>query len=340
MSINRKNFLTLSAAGLTALGLSGFNDPGSPDNPVKELLKPKRLVEGATLGLVAPGSPIYSRYEFDKMVSDLKNLGYTLKLGEHVRDRNGYLAGIDRDRADDLMAMFLDKDVDGILCIRGGWGCNRILPLLDYEQIRANPKPLIGFSDITSLHMAIHKKAGLVTFHGPVGKSDWNSFTVNSWNEVLIKAEKASYRIPDDQTDAYVIREGKATGRLFGGNLTVLTSMIGSQYLPDFSDSILFLEDIGEDVYRVDRMLTQLELAGILQQVNGFVFGKCTDCSAGENSLSLKQVLTERLSPYDIPAFYGAMISHEERNSTLPIGVQAVVHSSDMSLQLLEEGVE
>tara|TARA_R110000868_G_scaffold304437_26_gene565487 strand:+ start:20748 stop:21761 length:1014 start_codon:yes stop_codon:yes gene_type:complete len=337
MSISRKNFLSLTGLGITS-GLFKSFDGNLINNST--LIKPKRIKKGATLGLVAPASPIYNPDQFDTMVSNLEKLGYKLKLGKHVKDSNGYLAGKDVDRAQDLIDMFSDEEVEAILCVRGGWGCNRILPFIDFNVIKSNPKPLIGFSDITSLHMAINKKTGLVTFHGPVGKSDWNEFTLNSWDEVLINAKNAEFHIPDDQEDSFVIHSGVASGKLLGGNLTVLTSLIGSDYLPDFDGAILFLEDIGEDVYRVDRMLTQLKLSGILSKINGLVFGKCTDCSGGENSLTLKEVFDDHISLLDIPAFYGAMISHQEKNITLPVGIQATINANDKSIRLLEPGVQ
>lgn len=339
MSINRKDFLKLSS--LTALGgFVSIDNNSSESGSIPELIKPPRLKEGATLGLVAPASPIYDPAQFDEMLVTLEGLGYNLKLGEHVRDRNGYLAGKDEDRAQDLMDMFTDDSVDGILCVRGGWGCNRILPLLDFKVIKKNPKVFAGFSDITSLHMAILKKTGLITFHGPVGKSEWNSFTLNSWNKVVKAGSEFRYTIPEDDVNNFTITKGKATGKLLGGNLSVLVSLIGSDYLPDFKDAILYLEDVGEDVYRIDRMLTQLKLSGILDEINGFVFGKCTDCDAGSNSLSLKEVFADHISLLDIPAFYGAMISHESKNVTLPVGVQAGISAEDKTIQLLETGVK
>lgn len=339
MSINRKDFLKLSS--LTALGgFVSIDNNSSESGSIPELIKPPRLKEGATLGLVAPASPIYDPAQFDEMLVTLEGLGYNLKLGEHVRDRNGYLAGKDEDRAQDLMDMFTDDSVDGILCVRGGWGCNRILPLLDFKVIKKNPKVFAGFSDITSLHMAILKKTGLITFHGPVGKSEWNSFTLNSWNKVVKAGSEFRYTIPEDDVNNFTITKGKATGKLLGGNLSVLVSLIGSEYLPDFKDAILYLEDVGEDVYRIDRMLTQLKLSGILDEINGFVFGKCTDCDAGSNSLSLKEVFADHISLLDIPAFYGAMISHESKNVTLPVGVQAGISAEDKTIQLLETGVK
>lgn len=339
MPLSRKDFLKLSS--LSTLGITGKALSGIEDSDLHHtLIKPKRLPAGATIGLVAPGSPIYSSSQFDKMISDLKGLGYNLKLGKHIKDRNGYLAGKDEDRAQDVMDMFSDDGVDGILCTRGGWGCNRILPLLDFEVIKSNPKVFSGFSDITSLHLAIQKKTGLVTFHGPVGKSEWNEFTLGSWLNVVQNAKAVDYLLPEGEEDQFIINPGTASGRLLGGNLTVLVSMIGSDYLPDFHDSILFLEDIGEDVYRIDRMLTQLKLAGILDELNGLVFGKCTECEAGTNSLTLKEVFDDHLSKLDIPAFYGAMISHKENNVTIPVGVDATMNADTMSFQLLEAGVQ
>ncbi|MCG8373536.1 MAG: LD-carboxypeptidase [Balneolales bacterium] len=313
--------------------------PAFSSSGLNNLTKAKRLFDGATLGVVAPASPIYDPADFNKMIESLEGMGYTLKLGKHIKDRNGYLAGTDEDRVSDLHTMFEDDEVDGIICTRGGWGSNRILPLINYDLIKRNPKVFVGFSDITSLHMAIQLKSGLMTFHGPVGKSDWNDFTKQSWRQVLHEADMASYFIPEDDRDSFLVRSGVAEGKLMGGNLTVLTSLLGSTYLPDFEGAILFLEDVGEDVYRVDRMLTQLKLSGILDQLTGFVFGKCTNCDAGINSLTLMQVLDDHITPLRIPAFYGAMISHEEQNITLPVGALAKINADNKSIHLLEAGV-
>jgi len=338
MALSRKSFLSTTSLGFTSLFIADWNVFYSRYEST-EIIKPKRLPKGATLGLIAPASPIYLQSDFEFMIKALTDLGYKLVLGDHVKDRNGYLAGSDEDRAADLHKMFINPNIDGILCIRGGYGSNRILDLIDFEVIKNNPKPFIGFSDITSLHLAIFKNTGLITFHGPVGKSQWNNFTVNSWNSVLHLAEAPSYTIPEDQTDAFVIKSGSAEGTLLGGNLTVLTSLLGSNYLPDFDGAILFLEDIGEDIYRIDRMLSQLKLNGILNKINGFVFGKCTDCSESSNSLTLKQVLDDYILPLNIPAFYGAMISHEEQNLTIPVGLPASIDADLKTINILEPAV-
>ncbi|MFN1833870.1 LD-carboxypeptidase [Balneola sp. MJW-20] len=307
------------------------------DHPKYELLKPNSIDFTSNLGLVAPASPIYLKSDFDKMITNLNDLGFTLKRGKYVEEKNGYLAGSDEQRAEDLMNMFRDKEIDAIMCIRGGWGSNRILSMIDYDLIRSNPKPLIGFSDITSLHMAIYKKSSMVTYHGPVGKSVWTPYSINSFESTLIKGDKTRYSVIDDQK--YTIQAGEASGVLLGGNLSVLCSLIGSEYLPDFSGAILFVEDIGESVYRIDRMLMQLKMAGILNAISGFIFGKCTECDAGPNSLKLNEVLEHYIKPLQIPAFYGAMISHEDDNATIPVGIEAVMNSSDCTISLTEAAV-
>lgn len=340
MAFSRKDFLrTTALASLTGVALTASGCKIEARTSITPKIKPKALKAGDTLGLVAPASPIYESSVFDEMLVNLEKLGFNLKLGEHVKAQRGYLAGTDEERASDLMKMFEDPEVDGIMCIRGGWGCNRILPLLDYEVIKANPKVLCGFSDITSLHMALFQKSDLITFHGPVGKSVWNDFTTEAFKRVIWEGDPAVFMVPQEEDRTMLVKSGNAKGRLLGGNLSVLVSMIGSGYLPSFENAILFLEDIGESVYRVDRMLTQLKMAGILDQLSGFVFGQCTDCDAGNNSLTLQQVLDDHVKPLQIPSFYGAMISHEDNNITLPMGVAAEIDATRKTIHLLDSAV-
>jgi muramoyltetrapeptide carboxypeptidase len=338
MDFTRKDFLrTTVLASLAGMTISGA--ACSTNLPLKNKIKPKALKKGDTLGLIAPASPIYEESVFNEMLGNLTDLGFKLKLGNHVRNRNGYLAGTDEERVEDLMNMFKDPEVDGIMCIRGGWGCNRILTDIDYDVIRSNPKVFCGFSDITSLHMAFYEKSDLYTFHGPVGKSIWNSFTTDAFKSVIWNGEKVEYIIPDNSEDRFIITPGTAEGMLLGGNLSVLVSMIGSEYLPAFEGAILFLEDIGESVYRIDRMLTQLKLAGILDKLSGFVFGKCTECSAGNNSLTLEQVFDDHIKPLRIPAFYGAMISHEDDNVTIPVGISGTIDAANQIIRINDSAV-
>lgn len=336
MSVSRKEFLkALGLSSLAAIPLKWDKDT------LNEPIKPRRLTQNGTIGLIAPASPVYIDSDFDKLVDTLKGFGFKLKIGAHAKDKNGYLAGKDEDRVADLHAMFLDDEVDGIICVRGGWGSNRILDKIDYNIIKENPKVFVGFSDITSLHLAIYKHTGLTTFHGPVGKSDWNSFTWNHFKNVVIDGEKDLITIPDYLKDhAYTITGGKASGKLLGGNLTVLSATLGSKYIPDWEDSILFVEDVGEDVYRIDRLLAHLSLTGILDKVKGFVFGQCLACDQPSNSLSLEEVVKHHLASRQIPAFYGAMISHDSNNATIPIGIRAEIDADNYTIQLLEMAVQ
>jgi muramoyltetrapeptide carboxypeptidase len=306
----------------------------------KERIRPKALSNHPLIGLVAPASPVYQPSEYQKMISTLEQLGFRLKEGDSVKKQYGYLAGNDEERAADLNQMFEDDEIEAILCIRGGYGSNRILDLIDYDLISQNPKIFAGFSDITAIHMALLKETGLVSFHAPVGKSDWNSFTKREFDSVLRKGEKHFYRVPDQKLEhCRSINKGNSRGELIGGNLSVLCSLIGSKYEPDFSGSILFVEEVGEDIYRIDRLLSQLKLSGALDKINGFIFGECLACEQNANSLSLDEVLNHYIQPLKIPAFYGAMISHDLLNTTIPVGIEAEMDAEQFSFRLLQQAV-
>lgn len=342
MGLNRNQFLQTIGAASLSMWISGQADSSQETSLQEKSIKPKPLNQHSKIGLVSPASPVYDPKDFDEMIEKVDSLGFDWELGAHAKDRRGYLAGTDQDRAHDLMEMFINPEIDAILCIRGGWGCNRILPYLDFDVIRKNPKILCGFSDITSLHLSIWNKSRLHTFHGPVGTSSWNEYTERNFRDVLVSGDKVTYLPRKNDQDEYthmVISEGTTSGILLGGNLTVLCSLLGTEYLPDFKGAILYLEDVGEDVYRVDRMLTQLKLSGILSNISGLVFGKCTNCDAGSNSLSLMQVFEDHIQPLGIPAYYGALISHESDNSTIPVGIHAKMDAQKGSLTLLEEPV-
>jgi muramoyltetrapeptide carboxypeptidase len=315
-----------------------------------KVLKPAALKQGDTIGLVCPAHSAFIKEDVQIAIESLEVLGFKVKKGEHMFDRYGYLAGTDQDRATDINKMFADKSVNGIMAMHGGWGCARILPLLDYKTIERNPKVFIGYSDITALLVGIYTKTGLVTFHGPVGSSSWNSFSVENFKNLLIEGKAVQMTNPvkkgDNlvQTDdrIYTINKGTATGRLIGGNLTVLSHILGSPYTPDFRGSILFLEDVGEDIYRMDRMITQLKLAGILNQISGFVFGKCTDCppsKGGYGSLTMEDIFEDHIKPLKIPAFSGSMIGHIRDKFTVPVGLEATIDAGVGSITLSEAAV-
>lgn len=338
--MQRKKFLqgttTLLAGGL----IGGKQFHGRPSTRAN--IKPGRLKSGDTIGFIAPAGIVFDSNEYDRMEKVMEGMGLHVVFGEHVKERHGYLAGTDEVRASDLNRFFADSGIDGIITVRGGWGCNRLLPMVDFENIRTNPKFFCGFSDITSLHMSIYQATGLTTFHGPNGTSDWTIFTQNYFRKIAFGVgDKMFLENPViEKNEIQTINSGITRGRLLGGNLTVITSLIGSRYIPDMKGAILFLEDIEEDVYRVDRMMSQLQLSGILNNINGFVFGRCSNCRESRPvSLTLKEVLDHYLNPLEVPAFYGSMISHEPNNFTIPIGVQAEMNADKGILQLLENPV-
>ncbi|MBL8144126.1 MAG: LD-carboxypeptidase [Acidobacteria bacterium] len=315
----------------------------------RPVVKPARLRPGDTVGLVIPSSANWDATEVDILLDALDELGLKGRLGAHVFDRRGYFAGRDEDRAADINAMFADPAVKAIHCIRGGWGAARLLPLLDWDTIAKHPKILQGYSDITALLLSLHHKTGLVTFHGPNGASVWNAFNVDWMKRVTWKGEATTFRNLSEPTEAIVqtehrtrtITKGTARGTLLGGNLTVLTAILGSPYVPDFTGSILFVEDVQEAPYRIDRMLTQLSLAGILKQVRGVVWGTCSRCDPGEGfgSLTIPDVLIDHLAPLGVPAFHGAMIGHVDRQFTLPVGIEVELDATAGTLRMLEPAV-
>ena len=306
--MDRKKFLGLMGGS----GVASLLSAPKFMSESKEQLKPAPLGPNDTIGLVSPASIVGDDKQYDEVVARIKQLGFNVKEGKHARAKYGYFAGTDKQRAEDLNAMFADPEVDAIMPFRGGWGANRILEFLDYKLIARQPKILVGYSDITSLLLAIYAKTGLITFHGPVAKSIWTYLTKGEFQKTLGNAQMHTLEHPtEDEYKQYgslsTITPGKASGRIVGGNLTVLTAMIGSEYLPDWNNKILFLEDVGEDVYRIDRMLTQLKLSGVLDQISGFIFGQCTGCDYAEKQgFTLDEILNQHIKPLGIPAYTGA----------------------------------
>jgi muramoyltetrapeptide carboxypeptidase len=310
--------------------------------------KPSRLRDGDTIGIVAPASAPPDPASIDGAVTVLENLGFKVRLGTHVRRRWGFLAGTDQERAADLMAMFLDPQVRAILCVRGGYGTARLLPLLDFQTIRAHPKILVGYSDLTSLHSALLKKALLVSFHGPMLNSDFikadlPEFTLASFRRTLMHPEAPGSicrGYPDSTVE--VLQGGRAVGRLVGGNLSILCASLGTPYQPSLRRAILFLEDVDEVPYRFDRMLTQLLNAGVLQEVAGVAVGinhNCQDPKAKlttEYRQTVEDVLRERLAPLRVPIVAGLPFGHVAFNATLPVGLRVTL-DGDRGDLLVEE---
>lgn len=314
-------------------------------------IKPPRLCPGDTIGLVAPASAPPDPKAIDRSVQALTRLGFKVKLAPKVRQRWGFLAGSDRDRAGDLMAMFLDPKVKAIFCVRGGYGTARLLSRLDYEAIRAHPKILLGYSDITSLHCALLTQANLLSFHGPMLNSDFlkkdmPEFTLQSCWRTLTQPVP-----PGGIVDSYrkrtvaVLRPGQAAGRLVGGNISILCTTLGTPYQPSFKGAILFFEDLDEVPYRFDRMLTHLLNAGVLQQVAGIAVGVNKNCGdpkarkAREYRQTLEEVLAERLLPLEVPLVIGLPFGHVPYNATLPVGARARLDADRGDLVILEPAV-
>lgn len=341
---SRRNFLkTTGTILLSAPLLQNSLFAGTGEfSLIHDALKPPALKQGDTIAISSPAGAVWDETQVEKFIGIIQSLGFKTRVGQTLKEKTGYLAGSDELRAKELNELFGDKEVKGIFCMKGGWGCARILDKLDYELIKKNPKVVMGFSDITSLLIALYHKTGLVTFHGPVGNSGWNDFSVDYIQRLLMKKEAVTYLYPEKDSDKpYTITPGKAKGILIGGNLTVLAGIMGSQYLPHWKNKILFLEEAKEEPYEVDRMLTQLKLAGVLNSISGFVFGKCTKCDAEEpaKAFTLKEVLEQHIKPLGIPAFYGAMIGHIENKYTVPIGVEAEIDAGMNSIRLLESAV-
>lgn len=314
------------------------------------LVKPPRLRLGDVVGLIEPAGFSDDAFDLDLVKETIVAMGLVPRPAPHLATRYGYLAGTDKDRAADVNAMFADPQVRAVFAVRGGWGCARILPMLDFTTIRANPKLLIGFSDITALHMAFAARAGFTTIHGPNASSSWGRFSWDGFRAVAFDGAMPTFANPMGNEDRLVPRAGrirtfhpgKASGRLLGGNLTVLAALMGTGWLPDFSGAILFIEDIGEAPYRIDRMLTQLALGGVLGRLAGVVFGQCTDCGASGPSyggFTLSEVLQQHFAPLGIPAFQGAQFGHVANQFSLPVGVRAEMDADAGTIRLLEPAV-
>jgi muramoyltetrapeptide carboxypeptidase len=311
--------------------------------------KPPRLRPGDVVGLIPPAGFAADFSGPQQSEATIRALGLVPKLGQHLNDRHGYLAGTDEARAADVNAMFADRSVRAIFAARGGWGSARILPLLDWTVIAANPKLLIGFSDITALHLAIAARGGFPTIHAPNAEANWGPLSSGTFRNLAFDAGLPFYQASAaaDPLAAYgsssvqTLRPGRATGRLIGGNLTVLSTLMGTPYLPNFDGAILFLEDVEEPVYSVDRMLTQLMLSGLFRRVAGVVFGRCSRCAGGTpgSSFTLLDVMTRHLRPLGVPVFAGAMIGHIANQLSLPVGVRAEIDATAGTIRILEPAV-
>lgn len=301
-----------------------------------------KLNSNSTIGIISPASPC----DLDKLESSIRyieNLGFNIKKGKHIYDKWGYLCGSDIDRSSDLTNMFLDDSVDMILCIRGGYGTMRILPYIDFDLIKSHPKIFAGFSDITTLLNYISLKCNLTTFHSPMLTSNFNDkYTFKSFFNTL-KFGNSPYIIENPPNiKVKALTDKKIEGQLVGGNLSLISSTIGTAYEIDTKDKILFIEEVGEPCYKIDRMLTQLDLSGKLNCCKGFILGQFTNCtySKGQNRIILKDIIKDKILKFKKPTLINFMTGHSYPNLTLPIGAKIKLNCPKKYIKVIEPVVK
>jgi muramoyltetrapeptide carboxypeptidase len=354
--MNRRNFLRDSAASALALPLARnarlAPQPAAAQAPAGKLIKPRALRAGDTVGVIAPGTAVPDPERLALVEPTLKFFGLRAKLGRYVARGSGHVTRSVSERVDDLHAMFRDPEVQAVFCVRGGYGSMQLLDRIDYDLVRRNPKVFLGYSDITALHLAINRHAGLTTFHGPIVLSSFTDYTQRSFRQALFDARPTGKLTNPQESNQLrpehplrTVRAGVATGQLVGGNLSLVTALMGTPYEIETRGRILFIEDVGEEPYRIDRMLTQLRLAGKLDQAAGIVFGECSECAPNDYKPSfawdytLGEVLDQILGSTRVPVLSGLTIGHTADQLTLPLGVTATLNADEKTLELKEAGV-
>jgi muramoyltetrapeptide carboxypeptidase len=311
-----------------------------------KIIKPKKLSKGDVIGIISPASAPDDNAMIDSGVKYLENLGYRVEVGKNAGKQLGYLAGNDEERLDDLHYMFKKKFVKAIICTRGGYGSPRLLDKVDYKLIRNNPKIFVGYSDITALQMAIFQKTNLVTFAGPMLAVDFSnevsSFTEEMfWSLITSNKKFGKIKQPGDEKIS-TLDKGSASGRILGGNLALLISLLGTGYLPSMKDKILFFEEISELPYRIDRMLNQLRLAGIFKQVKGIILGtfiECNEIDPEKRTLTLGEVISDYFGKSDLPVVYNLRHGHIKDFITIPIGISVKLNASRNYVEFAESAV-
>lgn len=304
-----------------------------------KILKPPRLRKGDVIGVIAPASPMKPEL-LESGVRYLEGLGYRVKLGKHVFKTHGYLAGTDKQRAQDLNNMFRDRRVQAIICARGGYGTPRLLPLLNYEAMQQHPKIFVGYSDLTAIQLAMFKHAGLITFSGPMVAAEMgrgiDPFTEeNFWRMITSALPFGEVQRPNGESYG-AINKGKVTGRLIGGCLSLIAPLEGTHHLPALDKKIFFVEDVGEAVYRWDRYFVQLREVGLLQRIGGFMLGQTTDCQSRDDdpTLTFDDLMRDFIKPLKVPALTGLDYGHSRVKHTMPIGAAAELEVSSRRARL------
>jgi muramoyltetrapeptide carboxypeptidase len=316
----------------------------------KPLVRPPRLTRGSRIALVAPAGPLLERDDLTRAESLCRALDYEPVMGAHADGHHGYFSGTDEARLADLNAALRDPAVDAIWCIRGGYGVTRILDGVDFEALARQPRPVIGYSDITALLAAVVRRAGIVAFHAPTARAEMPLFSRRHFARVLTDPDQfgafeplpppADVLVPQANR-VVTIRGGVAEGRLAGGNLTLLQCLIGTAYFPDLDGALLFLEDVNEDLYRIDRMLAHLRMIGALSRLGGVLVGRFTGLKRHMNdgALGIGDVLDHYFGPLGVPIAYGLPIGHIDDQWTMPLGVRARFDADAGTVGLLEPAV-
>ena len=345
--MKRSRFITqlasapfFGAIGLTALGKEGSGLDQKPQmNGRKGLIDrtPAPILQrGARVAITAPASALAPRDSLPEITQRLKTLEIEPVLYPSCSGRYFDFSATDQQRADELHQAFEDPTIDGVMALRGGWGAARLLPILDFERIASHPKPLIGYSDITSLHLALQTKTSMISYHGPTANASFPPQTSDSFWTLLSNREAVTLPLDDvdmNTAPGVVLKQGQGTGPLLGGNLTVLCSLLGTEWMPSLEGAILCIEDVGESVYRIDRMLTQLQLAGHLDNLNGLLLGTFVDCEPRfSTSPSLRTVVEWITENAQYPVWMNAPFGHIDKQWTLPIGSLASLDTDQKTL--------
>lgn len=305
------------------------------------MIKPKPLQKGDSVAIIAPASPS-DKNLIDKCITSLNKLGLKVVVGESCLSEHGFLSGTDDIRANDINCMFADKNIKGIFALRGGYGCARLLNLIDFKLIKKNPKIFVGYSDITALHIAINQKSKLITYHGPMISTELikglDEYSADYYQKFIFGHEKVEELFNPEGDNLEIINTGVATGQLIGGNLSLICSSLGTKYEINTKNKILFLEEIDEVPYKVDRMLTHLKQSGKLKDTNGIILGAFTNCIAPNNkkSLSLQEVFNEIILPLKKPTISNLVCGHCLPTLTLPLGAKVLIDANNKKIKILE----
>lgn len=312
-----------------------------------KIIKPKKLNRGDLIGVIAPSSPINNSEKINNAVKYFEAQGYPVLLGKSVFSERGYLAGDDELRLNDFHSMFANKNVKAIICLRGGYGSIRFIDKINFKLIRSNPKIFVGFSDITTLQLAIFEKAKLITFAGPMISTyfglDENENFIEEQFWDMITSNKKKRRVVNPNSEKYfVLNKGRAEGRLIGGNLTSLIALSGSGFLPSFDNSILLLEEISEPPYKIDRMFNMLRRQNIIKKAKGIILGRFIDCyeqDSDKKTLTLNEVILDYFANIRKPVIYNVNHGHVNNNITLPIGARCKINTTKGFFEILENVV-